>query len=78
MIINEIEYKFTIMPYFDRLEAKIYQVSDYEVNGNLIKYNSKVIEKTFGSFFRTANESDYKKARKWVDAEMKLILTANT
>lgn len=38
----------------------------------------KVNGKEFGSMFRTPNENDYKKAREWVDLQMKCILESNT
>lgn len=77
MIINNTEYGFIISPAFGKVIAEIYKVSDVTfLDGK--KMQIRILDKEFGSMFRTPNESDYKKAREWADLQMKCILDANT
>lgn len=75
MKVNNTEYGFSITPNYGKVIAKIYIVSDFIDDK---KMNVSVLDKEFGSIFRTPNENDYVKAREWVDLQMKCILNANS
>lgn len=74
MKINETEYGFTIIPNHSKVVAEIYEISKFR-DGEKIKFI--ILSKEFGSLFRGQNESDYKKARNWIDLQMKYIFEAN-
>lgn len=75
MIINGTEYVFSIFPSFGKVQAEIYKVSEFS---DKQKMHLRLLNKEFGSMFRTPNENDYKKAREWSDLQMKYILDANS
>jgi len=75
MTVNRKEYGFTILPRYGYVTAEIYEVYNYSKDSNM---NIRLISKDFGSMFRSPNESDYLKAREWVDIQMNSISNANT
>ena len=75
MIVNNTEYGFTIAPNYGKVIAEIYRVSEIRDG---VKMQIRILDKEFGSMFRTPNENDYIKARYWVDLQMKCILNANS
>ena len=77
MKVNNTEYGFTIAPNYGKVIAEIYKVSDLDFADGK-KMQIRILEKEFGSMFRTPNENDYIKAREWVDLQMKCILNANS
>jgi len=77
MIVNGIVYGFSIFPRFGKVQAEIYKVSDYKLDKEM-RMHIRLLDKDFGSMFRTPNENDYKKAREWADLQMKCILEANS
>lgn len=77
MIVNGTEYGFSIFPSYGKVQAEIYKVSDYKLDREM-KMHIRLLDKDFGSMFRTPNENDYKKAREWADLQMKCILEANS
>jgi len=75
MVVKEIEYGFNINPNYGKVEAEIYKIIDV---GNTKGIQIRLLNKEFGSLFRTPNEKDYKKAREWVDLQMKCIMESNS
>jgi len=75
MIVNGKEYGFSIFPSFGKVQAEIYKVSVFR-DGE--KMHLRLLNKEFGSIFRTPNENDYEKAREWAKLQMKCILEANS
>jgi hypothetical protein len=76
MIVNGTEYGISIFPCYGKVQAEIYKVSEMMSGKNNI--HLRMLNKEFGSMFRTPNENDYKKAREWADLQMKCILDANS
>ena len=76
MIVKGTEYGFSIFPCYGKVQAEIYKVSEKMSGINNI--HLRMLNKEFGSIFRTPNENDYKKAREWADLQMKCILEANS
>lgn len=76
MEIKGIKYGFNIFPIHGKVYAEIYKVSQYKIDRET-EAHVLLLNKEFGSMFRKPNESDYIKARKWVDLQMKCILEAN-
>jgi hypothetical protein len=77
MIINGIEYGFTILPYFNKVKAEIYQTHNTIILAGQ-KMQTEVLCKDFGSVFRKPIELDYIKAKKWAEEQMKYIMDANS
>jgi len=75
MKIKDTEYGFSIFPSFGKVQAEIYKVSEFKDG---FKMNIRLLNKEFGSMWRTPNEEDYKKAREWADLQMKGILDVNS
>lgn len=75
MKVNGSEYGFSIFPSYGKVQAEIYKVSEFK-DGQ--KVNIRLLGKEFGSVFRTPNEEDYRKARKWARLQMKCIEDANS
>lgn len=75
MIVNGTEYGFSIFPSYGKVQAEIYKVSEFKDG---FKMNIRLLNKEFGSMFRSPNEEDYKKAREWADLQMKCIMDANS
>jgi len=76
MKVNGTEYGFSIFPSYGKVQAEIYKVSSYKLDVEM-NMHIRLLNKDFGSIFRSPNENDYKNARKWVDIQMKSILDAN-
>ena len=74
MEINGTEYGFNIFPSYGKVQAEIYKVYKFKEGD---KTQIKLLDKEFGSMFRSPNESDYEKARKWTKLQMDCILKAN-
>lgn len=74
MMINGTKYGFSIYPSFGKVQAEIYKISKFN-DGQEMQIS--LLNKDFGSIFRTPNEKDYIKAREWCDLQMKCILKAN-
>jgi len=72
---NGTEYGFDIFPSYGKVQAEIYKVYEYSNDKDM---HIRLLSKEFGSIFRTPSENDYKKAREWVDLQMKCILKSNT
>jgi len=75
MIIKGTEYGFSIFPSYGKVQAEIYKVSDYKLDKEM---KMRLLNKEFGSMFRSPNETDYKKAREWADLQMKCLIDANS
>lgn len=76
MNINGREYGYTIEPFFDKVVAEIYKVSDSELSSGK-PMHIHMTKKEFGGFFRGIREQDYIEAKEWVDCQMKSIYHAN-
>ena len=77
MIIKGTEYGFSIFPSYGKVQAEIYKVSDYKLDKEM-KMHIRLLNKEFGSIFRSPNENDYKKAKEWAALQMKCLLDANS
>jgi len=69
------KYGFSIEPFYNMVRAEIYKINNYEALSKPVHISK--IHKDFGSFWRKPIEKDYKKAREWVDLQIKCIETYN-
>ena len=74
MIINGKQYGFTVLPYWDMVQAVIFKVENFKDGES---YNLAILTKEFGSIFRRPIEQDYINARKWAENQMRYIFEAN-
>jgi len=73
MIIKEREYIFKIEPKNHVIVAEIFRIERIGDTGS----NIFLISKSFGNWFRSIRDEDYKDAREWAENHLKNIYHAN-